>query len=1104
MSVSGKTRGASRKQPRKPYPGRCGEHFEDEPSYSLLVRTARYNGVRRIYSLFLRYRANHAAALDAAEIARLCKQDELAVRRASPIVTRPTVKLFDESIKRNQFSVVHRRWCPKCIAENAYHRVWWDLSHVTACPKHGVRLVDRCQCERPLFWRMHALDKCNKGHLFAYAQTSQASADEIAASSYIVDRLMGTNSSPSPLLDSLGTLGAAINAMERIGQASFGEQEGLQILREKFGRGIIAAEGFRVLSQFPAAFEDLLDRLMLSTKGGSRKWGTEHAYGDFYIWITRLSSKTAFGKALKAAVRDHATKKVTLKLGHKVAGLPVTLPDHVDVTTAAKMWDMDRIRFRRVAAIMGLMPKHKIQGQPARLDAKFISEFADTMRSRKTREQIADELGIANHVAGRLASAGVIPAIIDGKTDRDNRVNIWLLPETAASDLLNRLRAAFREDQTLPLSDPGLASIPAASKTARISLINMIRLILEGGLPVRAIDQNAIGLKGFFVLKSEAVLALRRKSVPEPTLTRVAKLLGYHPELLTQLRNRGLLKATKVGIMWSISSDEIERLRSTYATTTELAQQFGLSDGRSIIRILSQMEIEPSCPRPPFHQVLYPRSVSVSALEKWQTEKRAEDKRQLAIPKNWIDCKSAALLMGIDPMLLTQLVDAGIVYAYRKLRGFLVSPETVEAFRRDYITTTELAKLAGKKHGNSIGPVLMDVGVEPLCARPDFYATIFPRRDALATVEERRDLFFSPQPEVAVASREQYMNAREVREAIAVHDCMLAELQEAGLLEGVSRGPERIYLADDVTRFKQTYISGAETDKIIQVPNRRGGGKGVRLMLKLRIEPVCARPTFRSFLFRRAEVNAALQIHRDKEKARADARIANPKVMLRDMRARIGMNSDMAAALVRTGFLAAEIKPGAILVEEAEIERFQRKYIMSAEIARIISKPGAMAGHILMVKLGVQAAAGSDTLPNHLYDRTQVDAAIREWRRNPSIAKPLERRGAGELRASDVGSALKVSDSVVARIVEAGLLPARKAWKTTLVRKEDLKAFQRQYAVENEFIGAFGRYYKGQVTTELMRLGVQRIKLDCSVAIYRRAEVEAALKEKTRSNQRSR
>jgi len=48
-----------------------------------------------------------------------------------------------KSLRKN-LSIFGSKYCPLCLQERRYHRVYWDLRHVTTCLEHCTILVDRC------------------------------------------------------------------------------------------------------------------------------------------------------------------------------------------------------------------------------------------------------------------------------------------------------------------------------------------------------------------------------------------------------------------------------------------------------------------------------------------------------------------------------------------------------------------------------------------------------------------------------------------------------------------------------------------------------------------------------------------------------------------------------------------------------------------------------------------------------------------------------------------------------------------------------------------------------------------------------------------------
>ncbi len=65
---------------------------------------------------------------------------------------------------------------------------------------------------------------------------------------------------------------------------------------------------------------------------------------------------------------------------------------------------------------------------------------------------------------------------------------------------------------------------------------------------------------------------------------------------------------------------------------------------------------------------------------------------------------------------------------------------------------------------------------------------------------------------------------------------------------------------------KETYVLANELGPLIgRLDGRRGGKKMTELLINLRVAPVCARPEFYSYVFPRAEAQAALAAHFGRE-----------------------------------------------------------------------------------------------------------------------------------------------------------------------------------------------------------------------------------------------
>ena len=1079
-------------------------HHPDEPAYGLLVRTGAHNGARRIYTLFARcgiQRGQGVSDVDPTKVARLCGHGSDAaaterVVRATPRVTSADVSIFSERVAREHFSVVNRRWCPECMEEDPYHRAVWDIPYFTACPDHGVRIVEDCGCERRPAWKRSLPDKCVNGHRFDDAARTPAPALEASLSAYVRDRLLGRDRRPSAL-DDLPTLGAALTVMDRVGQASLGEAKNMNALRRDLGRAGVAAEGFRVLSDFPAGFDDLLDRLLKSSgrRKGPRQWGTVSAYGPFYTWVANLADDGALVVRMKEAIAAHASKHVVLKTGATVAGLVVERQPGIDVVEAAKRTGMTFERFRRVATVMGVLPAKDMKGRPARMKAEDI----EGLRGHKTRQQVAAELGIAPCVTGSLIHAGILPAIVDGKADREDRLNIWLLPADAATDLVERLTKGAPADVC---ELPTLAPLTLAARIARTSLATIIGLILDGDLEVRAVVPGEKGLMGIYVSKSEAKVAKRRKRVPGFTLTEAATEIGVHPETMPLLRRENRIVCVEAGPIWSVSKEEVARFKASYVTTAELSKTMGVAAPQSVPRLLKAVGLEPVCSRPTYRQILYDRKEAEAAVLRHRAEEEARSASVAEIVEG-LNGERAASLMRIAPQLLTQLVEAKKVDATATSRGYVVDEAVARAFVRDYASAHELAPLLGAEGAAAVPPVLDRAGVVPFCRRPDFYAFVYPRPAAEAAVKEAaKARLAAATAEVRAATRmSDTLDPVATRERLGVSDTMLKQMRNLGLIASEKFGKEFRYAKDEVARFEKDYVAGGMLRTLCGDRSVGDGNSMTTVLLNAGVKPVCARPAFYNFLFERDAARTAIDAHfLGLDEARASAAIPRTAITLREAQARLGIGTNMGSSLVRAGLLKADVRASTILVEPDEVEGFRASYVVASEIGKTMMTGGnTRAAVALMERLGVPTVQPS-RLANKLYDRARVTAALKAWEEDSTLGRPVRHLRDDELLSSDVKVALRCSDTFVREVVAAGLLPARTLGCGRVIMKHDLSEFRRTYALANEFMDAFHCRHPRKVGDALLAMGVEGVKtrIPLSARLFLRAGVDAVLAKRGR------
>lgn len=138
----------------------------------------------------------------AGRIAYLFGADSTDVSLAIPLSFRhygQTYCTFKSCILRRPYHV-RRNWiqiCPLCIVEEGYAQAAWEISLVSACPKHQILLVDRCpNCFGKLTWRRPSLRDCNCGADLRRWGQVRADEEEIWLSLIITQKLNDISSMP--------------------------------------------------------------------------------------------------------------------------------------------------------------------------------------------------------------------------------------------------------------------------------------------------------------------------------------------------------------------------------------------------------------------------------------------------------------------------------------------------------------------------------------------------------------------------------------------------------------------------------------------------------------------------------------------------------------------------------------------------------------------------------------------------------------------------------------------------------------------------------------------------------------------------------------------
>lgn len=181
---------------------------------------------------------------------------------------------------RPAYIIPSGRICPICISENAQMKELWNLRYATACIKHGINLVDTCECGRSLatLFRRRQAWSCFCGTHWSSISTKPACTPTIEISRWIAAKFGEIEprevNCPAPWASADGL--DLISGIDTIGYAALVPEYEDELLPDAASRPVrryaggsksirvigdpaeIVRAAYPVIKNWPDAFHDLI------------------------------------------------------------------------------------------------------------------------------------------------------------------------------------------------------------------------------------------------------------------------------------------------------------------------------------------------------------------------------------------------------------------------------------------------------------------------------------------------------------------------------------------------------------------------------------------------------------------------------------------------------------------------------------------------------------------------------------------------------------------------------------------------------------------------------------------------------------------------------
>lgn len=504
------------------------EPFADEALHSYLLRLANGYGLQSSKQLLKAVNLKPRLAYDQQQLRALADEfglsiDVLTAMSPAADASAPILRL---KYHRSGCSPI----CPCCIKEAPYVRASWDHELITACPQHGVLLIDECPgCSEPITRDRESITHClHCSFSFANSKANLAEDFDLALSALIagtVSKARGllpealqSGNPPPDIADFLMYLAVYIQpivASRRTGKAP--RPKTIEESRE------LLMCAWSALQDWPTGLERFIESRIREGEGRSvhqrlgrwlavfQKQFDRDAY-SFFADVVEQVLRDKFDGHLERFLRRNQLKLTKDKGWYSAAEAASLLNSTASLVVAA----VENGRLEGRIEIQG-------NSRFVALHWDVIEGIRNARSQHLTQTEARKRLGVSKLMLDRLVKAGALQAL--NKDDLPALVVSGSFRSSDIDGLINRLKSSAKSSPAAPECTVGLQDISIRIGLLDADVVSTLQDISHGLIRPTEVIPGAVGLAALrFDIRD--IQAHQTKQVTEPML-RISDLVTH-------------------------------------------------------------------------------------------------------------------------------------------------------------------------------------------------------------------------------------------------------------------------------------------------------------------------------------------------------------------------------------------------------------------------------------------------------------------------------------------------------------------------------------------------------------------------------------------------